>query len=66
MQYLGRWRLQVAARLLEDKRMSVAQVAAEVGYQSEAAFNRAFKKHIGTAPGSWRRERMDRGTTKVQ
>ena len=62
MQSLGRWRLQVAARLLEDKRMSVAQVAAEVGYQSEAAFNRAFKKYIGTAPGSWRRERMERGT----
>jgi transcriptional regulator GlxA family with amidase domain len=60
MQYLGRWRLQVAARLLEDKRMSVAQVATEVGYQSEAAFNRAFKRYIGTAPGSWRRERMGR------
>ena len=62
MQYLGRWRLQIAARLLEDKRMSIAQVAAEVGYQSEAAFNRAFKKYIGTAPGSWRRERIERGT----
>jgi AraC-like DNA-binding protein len=66
MQYLGRWRLQIAARLLEDKRMSVAQVAAEVGYQSEAAFNRAFKKYIGTAPGSWRRERMDRVVMEEQ
>jgi AraC-like DNA-binding protein len=62
MQYLGRWRLQIAARLLEDKRMSVAQVAAEAGYQSEAGFNRAFKKYIGTAPGLWRRERIDRAT----
>ena len=66
MQYLGRWRLQIAAHLLEDKRVSVAQVAAEVGYQSEAAFNRAFKKYIGTAPDSWRRERMDRTTMGEQ
>jgi AraC-like DNA-binding protein len=55
MQYLGRWRLQIAARLLEDKNISIAQAAAEVGYQSEAAFNRAFKRYVGTAPGSWRR-----------
>jgi AraC-like DNA-binding protein len=46
--------------------MSIAQVAAEVGYQSEAAFNRAFKKYIGTAPGSWRRERMDRSAMEEQ
>lgn len=60
MQYLARWRLQIAARLLEDKTMSVAQAAAEVGYHSEAAFNRAFKKYVGAAPGVWRRERADR------
>ena len=57
MQYLGRWRLQIAARLLETPNVSVAQAAAEVGYQSEAAFNRAFKRHTGVAPGAWRRER---------
>jgi AraC-like DNA-binding protein len=56
MQYLARWRLQIAARLLETPNISVAQVAAEVGYQSEAAFNRAFKRHTGLAPGAWRRE----------
>ena len=61
MQYLARWRLQIAARLLEDKTKSVAQAAAEVGYLSEAAFNRAFKKYVGAAPGAWRRERADRG-----
>ena len=57
MQYLGRWRLQIAARLLETPNVSVAQAAAEVGYQSEAAFHRAFKRHTGVAPGAWRRER---------
>lgn len=57
MQYLARWRLQIAARLLETPNLSVAQAAAEVGYQSEAAFNRAFKRHTGLTPGAWRRER---------
>ncbi len=59
MQYLARWRLQVAARLLEAPHVSVAQAAAEVGYQSEAAFNRAFKRYAGIAPGAWRRERRE-------
>jgi AraC-like DNA-binding protein len=55
MQYLTRWRIQLATRLLERKGVGVAQVAAEVGYESEAAFNRAFKKHVGVPPGAWRR-----------
>ncbi|MFP3942889.1 MAG: cupin domain-containing protein [Alphaproteobacteria bacterium] len=58
MHYLGKWRLQVAAQLLEQKGMSIAQAAAEVGYESEAAFNRAFKKRVGMPPGAWRRARM--------
>jgi len=57
MQYVARWRMQLAARRLETPGISVAQVGAEVGYESEAAFNRAFKKIVGTPPGSWRRER---------
>lgn len=57
MQYIARWRLQIAARLLETPNVSVAQAAAEVGHQSEAAFHRAFKRHTGVAPGTWRRER---------
>ena len=57
MQYLGNWRLQLAARLLERQRLSIAQAAAEVGYESEAAFNRAFKKQVGVPPGAWRRAR---------
>lgn len=55
MHYLARWRLQLAARLLESGTMSVAQAATAVGYQSEAAFNRAFKREVGEAPGAWRR-----------
>ena len=57
MQYLARWRLQLAARLLESGTVSVAQAASAVGYQSEAAFNRAFKREVGEPPGAWRRGR---------
>jgi AraC-like DNA-binding protein len=57
MHYLGRWRLQLGARLLESPGISIAEVAGEVGYESEAAFNRAFKKVMGTPPGLWRRRR---------
>jgi AraC-like DNA-binding protein len=62
MQYLARWRTQVASRLLDARGVSVADVAAEVGYQSEAAFNRAFKRHVGTTPGAWRRGREERAS----
>ena len=55
MQYLARWRLQLAARMLEGGALTVSQVAAAVGYQSEAAFNRAFKRLVGVPPGAWRR-----------
>jgi AraC-like DNA-binding protein len=57
MQYLTRWRLQLAARLLEMERpgAGIAQAAAEVGYESEAAFNRAFKSFAGLPPGAWRK-----------
>jgi len=54
--YLTGWRLQVARRLLEQTGFGVARAAAEVGYESEAAFNRAFKKHVGVPPGAWRKK----------
>lgn len=53
MQYLARWRLQIAARMLTENAGSIAEVAAEVGYESEAAFNRAFKRHMGAPPATW-------------
>ena len=57
MHYVGRWRMQLAVRRLKIPGISVAQAGAEVGYESEAAFNRAFKKYVGVTPGSWRRGR---------
>lgn len=55
MQYLARWRLQIAAQELRNGTSSLAAVAEQVGYESEAAFNRAFKREFGTPPASWRR-----------
>jgi AraC-like DNA-binding protein len=55
MHYLGRWRMQLATRRLALPGVTVAQAGAEVGYESEAAFNRAFKKHVGVTPGLWRK-----------
>jgi AraC-like DNA-binding protein len=57
MQYLARWRMQVAARLLADGAAKVSAVALEVGYESEAAFSRAFKKMAGVPPATWRDRR---------
>jgi AraC-like DNA-binding protein len=54
MQYLTRWRVQLAARLLADGGRKVAAVAQHVGYASEAAFSRSFKRIAGTSPAEWR------------
>lgn len=54
MQYLARWRLRVAARELRTGTGSVAALAGKVGYESEAAFSRAFKREFGVPPASWR------------
>jgi AraC-like DNA-binding protein len=55
MHYLAGWRMQVAAQKLRNTSASLAQVAEVVGYDSEAAFSRAFKKEFGVAPATWRR-----------
>ena len=55
MHYLANWRMQVATQKLRNSNSSLAQIAESVGYDSEAAFSRAFKKAIGTAPATWRR-----------
>jgi transcriptional regulator GlxA family with amidase domain len=57
MQYLSQWRLQVAATHLDTQRTSIAQIAAEVGFGSEAAFSRAFKRYVGMPPGAWRQRK---------
>jgi AraC-like DNA-binding protein len=55
--YLGRWRIQLGARRLETTDESVLQVALSVGYESEAAFNRAFKREFDQPPARYRRGR---------
>jgi AraC-like DNA-binding protein len=55
MHYLASWRMQVATEKLRNTSGSLAQVAEMIGYNSEAAFSRAFKKAFGTAPATWRR-----------
>lgn len=56
MQYLTNWRMQLAAGLLRSSNATVAAIALEVGYDSEAAFARAFKRAVGRPPAAWRRE----------
>jgi len=56
MHYLALWRMHLAAQQLREGHGSVAQIAFEVGYGSEAAFSRAFKRQFGTSPGMWRRQ----------
>jgi len=55
MQYLANWRIQVGSRLLRETKRTVASIALDVGYESEAAFSRAFKRLVGLPPASWRR-----------
>lgn len=54
LRYLGQWRLQLAAMRLRESPRSIGQIAYEVGYSSETAFNRAFRKAFNCSPGQWR------------
>ncbi len=55
MQYLAKWRMQIASGLLSGGAANVATIAAAIGYDSEASFSRAFKKMVGVPPSVWRR-----------
>lgn len=55
LQYLAKWRMQIASELLAAGNANIAHIAAASGYESEAAFSRAFKKIIGMPPSVWRR-----------
>lgn len=57
MQYLIRWRLALAAATLRSTTRAIAQVAEQFGYESESAFNRAFKREFDMPPAAWRRQR---------
>lgn len=54
LSYATRWRLRLAAQWLQSERISVADAAARAGYQTEAAFSKAFKRHFGASPGRYR------------
>ncbi len=54
MQYLAKSRMLLAKELLVERQKSISQVAAAVGYDAEAAFNRAFKREFGVPPARWR------------
>jgi len=56
MRYLTGWRMQLARRQLRESRAGIAQIAFDVGYASEAAFTRAFRRECGVPPAVWRRQ----------
>jgi AraC-like DNA-binding protein len=55
MLYLGRWRMALATRHLRRSSLNLAGIAAEVGYETDAAFSRAFRREFGVPPATWRR-----------
>ena len=61
MAYLTDWRLELAAESLRTTSRSVLQIAGEVGYDSEAAFNRAFKRRFAAPPARYRRNWREKG-----
>jgi len=54
MRYLTRWRMRLAANDLTARGRSVSELAYDLGYSSEAAFTRAFRREFGSPPGEWR------------
>jgi AraC-like DNA-binding protein len=54
MQYLAKWRMHVAQRQLRESTLGLGEIAMRVGYESEAAFSRAFRRLVGVPPASWR------------
>jgi AraC-like DNA-binding protein len=57
MQYVTRWRMSLARSWMQEERMSASEAAYRLGYSSEAAFSRAFKRHLQFPPGVFRRDR---------
>ncbi|TAJ86703.1 AraC family transcriptional regulator [Reyranella sp.] len=58
MQYLAGWRMHLARRELRDSTLGLAEIGARVGYESEAAFSRAFRRLVGAPPASWRQANL--------
>ncbi len=55
IRYLARWRLQLAAQQMKIEHLPIKSIADQYGYESKAAFNRAFKRCFGLPPGDWRK-----------
>jgi len=66
IRYVAHWRMLIAAIRLQSSSASVAQVAAALGYQTEAAFRRAFRRHHGVGPGAVRRDGRDPGNAAIE
>ena len=66
MHYVARWRMQVAATSLREESVTLGELALRLGYGSEAAFSRAFKRIIGVSPGAVRREKSAGLTAPVR
>ena len=66
MQYLTQWRMQLASGLLRDTNAKLIDVALDVGYESEAAFSRAFKRVAGVSPGAWRKLKREKPETEIE
>lgn len=60
MHYLANWRIQLGSRLLRESHRTVAAIALDVGYESEAAFSRVFKHMVGLPPAAWKRAQASR------
>jgi AraC family transcriptional regulator, alkane utilization regulator len=65
MKYLARWRLQLTAHRLKNSDLRLKAIAEQGGYESEAAFSRAFKRHFGCAPGDWRKRQGPKAQTST-
>lgn len=57
MQYLAQWRMQLASTMLAGTSMNLAEIADRVGYGSETALSRAYKRWVGVAPAEWRKSK---------
>jgi len=60
MQYLTQWRMLLASNLLARSNAPLLRIAQDVGYQTDTAFSRAFRREFGAPPATWRRLRGER------
>jgi AraC-like DNA-binding protein len=65
IQYLAKWRMALASNLLRRSALSMMHIALEVGYETDAAFSRAFRREFGMPPASWRRAHGPKGSSEL-